>query len=145
MLLQFNTLYIGGRPSTRHFRFEGEIRDLFVSSGAYTAENILDLHEQAFRNGGINNVSTDSPGVRYCYPYADPFQQCLVNNDESNDFRLDHMLHDQGWSGMHVETREEERGSLGTAEDIYTVSQAIVFRQGMLLPELQCEVLSVCF
>lgn len=87
--LQHNLLYVGGRPSTRLFRFSGNISNLFVGSGALSLGNVVNLHRQAFADGGINPISTDDGSVRYCYPYQRAFEQCYVNSFANNDFRLD--------------------------------------------------------
>ena len=85
---QHNLLYVGGRPSTRLFRFSGSISNLFVGSGALSLGNIVNLHRQAFANGGINPISTDDGSVRYCYPYQGAFEQCYLNSFPYNDFRV---------------------------------------------------------
>lgn len=84
---QFNVLYVGGRPSTRLFRFSGSISNLFVSTAALSLDNIITLHNQALEGGTINiiNVTSDS-SVRYCYQYRSEFEQCYVDSFEGNDF-----------------------------------------------------------
>ena len=81
-------LYVGGRPSTRLFRFSGSISNLFVSTAALSLDNIITLHDQALEGGQINiiNATSDS-SVRYCFQYRSEFEQCYVNSFEDNDFR----------------------------------------------------------
>lgn len=85
--LQHNILYVGGRPSTRLFRFSGTISNLFVSTGALAADNIVTLHRQAFLGGGINPITVSDSSVRYCYAYQETFETCYVDNDSNNDFK----------------------------------------------------------
>ena len=84
--IQHNPLYVGGRPSTRLFRFSGNISNQFVGGGALSLGNVVNLHGQAFANGGINPISTDDGSVCYCYPYRRAFDQCYVNSFANNDF-----------------------------------------------------------
>ena len=86
-MLQHNILYVGGRPSTRLFRFQGTISNLFVSSGALAADNIVTLHKQAFFGGSINLISVSDTSVRYCYQYQSTFDSCYVDSFDNNDFK----------------------------------------------------------
>lgn len=85
---QFNLLYVGGRPSTRHFRFRGTIGNLFLGNAPLTAENMATFHRQAFSGGTINPVTLSDSSVNYCTPFVDEFQSCFVNNFDDNDFKL---------------------------------------------------------
>ena len=90
--LQFNLLYVGGRPSTRHFRFQGTISNLFLGSAPLTAGNIATFHREAMvGSGSINPVTTTDSSVRYCTPYRGNFEACFVDSFEGNDFRYECM------------------------------------------------------
>lgn len=84
---QFNLLYVGGRPSTRRFRFEGRISNLFVGSAPLTAEKIAILHREAMAGGTINPVTISDSAVHYCTPFITDFEPCFVNSFDENDFR----------------------------------------------------------
>ena len=85
--LQFNTLYVGGRPSTRLFRFKGSIGNLFVSTAPLSGDVIATLHQQAFTGADISTISLTNT-VRYCYRYQSSFTDCYMNTFEDNNFRL---------------------------------------------------------
>ena len=86
-LLQFNLLYVGGRPSTREFRFRGNISNLFIGSEALTAENIARLHQQALAGNEVGAIDVADSSVRYCYQSRRTFEQCYVDSFEINDFK----------------------------------------------------------
>ena len=87
LTLQFNLLYVGGRPSTRFFRFRGNMSNIFLGSAPLTSENIATFHRQAFSGTGINPITIAESSNRYCTRYVPRSQQCFVNNFEVNDFR----------------------------------------------------------
>ena len=83
-----NFLYVGGRPSTRLFRFKGSMSNLFISSAALPLDTIVTLHNQAFSGGGtINPVSLAETSVRYCFEYVQLYEDCYVSNSEDANFR----------------------------------------------------------
>lgn len=85
---QSNLLYVGGRPSTRLFRFKGDISNLFISSAPLSLDTIVTLHNQAFSSGGtINPVSLVETSVRYCFPSVQRYEDCYVPNSEDKNFR----------------------------------------------------------
>jgi hypothetical protein len=89
-LPEFNTLYVGGRPSTGLFRFKGSISNLFVSTAPLSGDIIASLHEEAFEGTDISGISLSNT-VRYCYPYQQPDTNadCFVDTPtfEDNNFR----------------------------------------------------------
>ena len=89
--LQFNTLYVGGRPSTGLFRFKGNISNLFVSTAPLSGDIIAALHEEAFEGSDLSTISLSNT-VRYCYPYQklDTDAACFVDtaNFQDNNFRF---------------------------------------------------------
>lgn len=82
---QFNLLYVGGRPSTREFRFKGTISNLFVGSTALTAENIEVFHRQSLVGNQIQLLSVGDSSVRYCYPNRRMFEDCYVDDFDNED------------------------------------------------------------
>jgi len=98
-----NLLYVGGRPSTRLFRFNGTISNLFISNAALPRDTIIGLHNQALPVTGstsasqINTVTVPartsgtvrclSNRVKYCKPKVPFFGKCYVQNSASKDFR----------------------------------------------------------
>jgi hypothetical protein len=89
-LPEFNTLYVGGRPSTGLFRFKGNISNLFVSTAPLSGDIIAALHEEAFEGSDLSTISLSNT-VRYCYPYQklDTDAACFVDtaNFQDNNFR----------------------------------------------------------
>ena len=85
--MQSNLLYVGGRPSTREFRFQGTISNLFVGSEALSAENIGSFHRQALTGAQIEPVDVTDTSVRYCYLSRQTFEQCYVDSFDTNDFK----------------------------------------------------------
>ena len=82
---------MGGRPSTRLFRFNGTISNLFVSTAPLSGDIIADLHNQAFSGNDISAISLTNT-VRYCYQFQ-PLNRnadCYVDtsNFDDNNFRL---------------------------------------------------------
>ena len=84
---QFNLLYVGGRPSTREFRFKGSISNLFVGSEALSAESIVSFHHQSLAGDEIRFIEVADSSVHYCYPSRRTFEECYVNNFAINDFK----------------------------------------------------------
>ncbi len=83
-----NLLYVGGRPSTRLFRFQGSISNLFISNAALSFDTISGLHRQTIVGGStIDPVSVTTNSVRYCYQYVGQYEQCHVQNSETKNFK----------------------------------------------------------
>lgn len=86
--VQMNLLYVGGRPSTRLFRFRGSISNLFISSSALSLDTISRLHRQTIVGSNtIDPVSVTTSSVRYCYPYVGQYEQCHVQNSDTKNFK----------------------------------------------------------
>jgi len=81
-LLQYNTLYVGGRPGTRRFRFDGIIRYLAAQDTVLSHDEISKMHNDMF---GIT-TSTTIGVVNYCTNYSTADQECQLG--DSTDFRL---------------------------------------------------------
>ncbi len=80
-------MYIGGRPTTNKFRFRGRMSNVFVGSAPLTANDIAELHREAFSNGGINPITFNRPSVRYCTNFLSVNEQCFVDDFQNNDFK----------------------------------------------------------
>ena len=67
----------------------GTISNLFVGSGALTAENIANFHREVSNDDSIDTQRSDigDSSVRYCYPNRQMFEQCYVDSFSINDFK----------------------------------------------------------
>ena len=61
--------------------------NVFVGSSPLTANNIAELHREAFSGGGINPITITQPSVRYCTPFLTATEKCFVDDFENNDFK----------------------------------------------------------
>ena len=75
-------LYVGGRPGTRRFRFDGTIRYLAAQDTVLSHDEISKMHNDMF---GIT-TSTTIGIVNYCINYSVAGQECRLG--DSTDFRL---------------------------------------------------------
>ena len=82
MILQYNTLYVGGRPGTRRFRFDGIIRYLVAQDTVLSHDEISKMHNDMFGT----TTSTTIGMVNYCTNYSVAGQECQLG--DNTDFRL---------------------------------------------------------
>ena len=83
IFLQFNILYVGGRPLTRLFRFRGIIRDLFVSTAPMQSDSVMQLHNDS-QDG---QLSLTPPTSQYCYQFRSAREGCIVGGTDDNDYQ----------------------------------------------------------
>ena len=81
-ILQYNTLYVGGRPGTRRFRFDGIIRYLVAQDTVLSHDEISKMHNDMFEI----TTSTTIGMVNYCTNYSVAGQECQLG--DNTDFRL---------------------------------------------------------
>lgn len=79
ILLQYNSLFVGGRPGTNKFRFNGTIRYLAIQDAVLSHGVIINMHNEMF--GQTAALGT----VNYCTNYTTLGEPCRLGNE--SDFR----------------------------------------------------------
>ena len=73
---QYNSLFVGGRPGTNKFRFNGTIRYLAIQDTVLSHGVIINMHNGVFSQRGT---------VNYCTNYTSVGQPCRLG--DTSDFR----------------------------------------------------------
>jgi len=79
IILQYNSLFVGGRPGTNRFRFNGTIRYLAIQDTVLSHGIIINMHNEVF--GQTTTLGT----VNYCTNYIAVGQVCQLG--DTSDFR----------------------------------------------------------